>query len=49
MRQYITLECAECKNQNYRTSREVRSGEKLEISKFCRFCHKHTAHKERKK
>ncbi len=49
MRQYITLECTECKNQNYRTDREMKSGEKLELAKYCRFCRKHTKHKERKK
>ena len=48
MRQEILLECTECKNQNYRTSRNAK-GEKLDLTKFCRFCHKHTAHKERKK
>jgi large subunit ribosomal protein L33 len=49
MRQYVTLECTECKQQNYRASKETRGSEKLELSKYCRFCRKHTAHKERKK
>ncbi len=49
MRQYVTLECTECKQQNYRASKETRGTEKLALSKYCRFCRKHTAHKERKK
>ena len=49
MRQYVTLECTECKNQNYRTSKETRVSAKLVLSKYCRFCRKHTPHKERKK
>ena len=49
MRQFVTLECTECKNHNYRTDKEVRGAEKLELSKYCRFCRKHTPHKERKK
>ena len=49
MRQYITLECTECKHHNYRTSKEMRGTAKLELSKYCRFCRKHTPHKERKK
>ena len=49
MRQYVTLECTECKNHNYRTSKETRDSAKLELSKYCRFCRKHTPHKERKK
>ncbi len=49
MRQYVTLECTECKQQNYRASKETRGTEKLLLSKYCRFCRKHTEHKERKK
>ena len=49
MRQYVTLECSECKRHNYRTSKETRGGSKLELKKYCRFCRTHTAHRERKK
>ena len=52
----ITLECTECrKNENQRTlgvsryqsSKNRRNTpDKLEISKFCRYCNKHTLHKE---
>ena len=48
MREYVTLECTECKNRNYRTSKDNKSP-KLEIKKFCKFDRKHTVHKERKK
>ena len=49
MREYVTLECTECKHHNYRTQKETRGAEKLELRKYCRFCHTHTVHKERKK
>ncbi len=45
----ITLECKECKRRNYSTMKNRRnSPEKLEIKKYCRFCRKHTPHKETK-
>ncbi|MFW6159050.1 MAG: 50S ribosomal protein L33 [Planctomycetota bacterium] len=49
MRQYVTLECTECKSQNYRTSTETRGGGRLELKKFCRFCRKHTPHRQKKR
>lgn len=54
-REYVTLECKECKGRNYRTSKQTKSRgsknqvEKLALSKFCGACRKHTAHQERKK
>jgi len=52
----ITLECTECReNQDkrslgvsrYLTSKNRRNtSEKLQISKYCRYCNKHTMHKE---
>lgn len=48
-RQKISLECRECKRRNYATMKNKRAGaEKLELSKFCKFCRKHTPHKESK-
>ena len=48
MREIITLACGECKRRNYSTTKNRRkSSERLEFSKFCRCCRKHTAHKER--
>jgi large subunit ribosomal protein L33 len=49
MREIITLACGDCKRRNYSTTKNRRkSSERLELSKFCRSCRKHTAHKESK-
>lgn len=49
MRVRITLACTECKQRNYNTTKEKKNHpERLETSKYCRFCRKHTAHKETK-
>jgi large subunit ribosomal protein L33 len=49
MREIITLACTTCKRRNYSTTKNRRkSAERLEFSKFCRFCRKHTPHKESK-
>ena len=45
----ISLECSECKRRNYSTKRNRRnSPEKLNLKKYCRFCRRHTEHKETK-
>jgi len=47
MREIITLECAECKNRNYTTMKDKKKNTaRLEMKKYCRFCRKHTTHKE---
>ncbi|MEW6429847.1 MAG: 50S ribosomal protein L33 [Thermodesulfobacteriota bacterium] len=49
MRDIITLGCTVCKQRNYTTTKNKRSmPQKMEIKKYCRFCHTHTAHKETK-
>jgi large subunit ribosomal protein L33 len=49
MREIITMACTECKRRNYSTTKNRRkSSERLELNKYCRFCRKHTAHKESK-
>jgi large subunit ribosomal protein L33 len=49
MRDIITLACTECKRRNYSTTKnKKKTTERLEMSKFCRFCRKHTSHKEGK-
>jgi len=49
MRENITLECTDCGNKNYRTNREMKNTNKLQIKKFCKFCRKHQVHNEKKK
>jgi len=47
MRSKITLACNECKQRNYNTTKEKKNHpDRMEIKKFCRFCNKHTAHRE---
>ena len=47
MREIITLECAECKNRCYTTTKNKKKHQnKLELKKFCKFCRKHTNFKE---
>ncbi len=49
-REYVWLECGECKNRNYRTSVSVREGTpKITLMKFCKTERKHTSHKIRRK
>ena len=45
----ITLACTECKNRNYDTMKNKKNNpERIELQKYCRFCKKHTTHKETK-
>ena len=49
MRVGITLECTECKNRNYRSIKNKRNDpDRLELRKLCKFCQKHTPHRETK-
>ena len=49
MRENITLACTEYKQRNYETSKNKRNTtERVELNKFCKFCQKHTTHKETK-
>ena len=42
MRDIIALACTECKRRNYSTTKnKKKTSERLELSKFCRFCRKH--------
>jgi large subunit ribosomal protein L33 len=46
-REIVTLQCGDCKNRNYSTTKNKKTTTaRLEFSKFCRTCRKHTAHKE---
>ena len=43
----VTLACSECKQRNYNTFKNKKNDpDRLEMSKYCRFCKKHTSHKE---
>lgn len=45
----ITLACTECKNRNYDTMKNKKNNaERIELQKYCKFCKKHTLHKETK-
>jgi large subunit ribosomal protein L33 len=47
VRPKVTMACQECKNRNYMTKKNRRNDpDRLELSKFCPFCKKHTEHKE---
>ena len=49
MRVKITLACSECKQRNYDTMKNKKNDpDRLEMNKYCRFCRKHTPHKETK-
>lgn len=45
----LILECTECKRRTYVTDKNKRNNpDRLEINKYCKFCKKHTLHKETK-
>ena len=49
MRNLITLSCTECKQRNYQTNKNKKNDpDRIELNKYCKFCKKHTLHKETK-
>jgi large subunit ribosomal protein L33 len=49
MRNAITLACTECKSRNYQTNKNKKNDpDRIELNKYCKFCKKHTLHKETK-
>ena len=49
IRMVINLACEECKRRNYTSYKNKRNDpDRLELKKYCRWCGKHTAHKEAK-
>jgi large subunit ribosomal protein L33 len=43
----ITLACTVCKHRNYTTIKNRRNDpDRLELKKYCRWCGRHTAHRE---
>ncbi|MDP8265491.1 MAG: 50S ribosomal protein L33 [Candidatus Aceula meridiana] len=50
MRENIQFQCTECKRINYNSTKDrKKKPERLEFKKYCRFCRRHTAHREMKK
>ncbi len=49
MADIVILACSDCKRRNYTTTKNKKKiTSKLEFKKYCRFCRKHTLHKETK-
>jgi large subunit ribosomal protein L33 len=49
MREIVTLQCTECKERNYSTTKNKKTTTgRLEFKKFCSRCRKHQVHKETK-
>jgi large subunit ribosomal protein L33 len=43
----ITLACEECKHRNYQTNKSKRNNpDRVSLRKYCRWCRKHTSHRE---
>ncbi len=48
-REKIILACEICKQRNYNSMKnKTNDPDRLEMKKYCRFCRKHTNHKETK-
>ncbi|MFA5742715.1 MAG: 50S ribosomal protein L33 [Candidatus Paceibacterota bacterium] len=45
----VKLVCGICKSANYFGHKSPKAETKIELSKHCKHCRKHTAHKESKK
>jgi len=46
-RPILTLACEVCKERNYVTDKnKTNTPDRLELTKYCRRCRKHTAHRE---
>jgi len=48
-REYVWLESVESGQRNYRTPKETRGTDRLELKKYCKKLRKHTVHKESRK
>jgi len=49
MREIITISCTVCKRKNYTSTKNKKTTpDRLEMSKYCKWCKKHTPHKEEK-
>ncbi|MDO8265193.1 MAG: 50S ribosomal protein L33 [Candidatus Parcubacteria bacterium] len=51
-KKHVKMQCSACKKVNYymkKSKGKAQVEKKLDLSKFCNLCRKHTAHKESKK
>ncbi len=49
MQETITISCTVCKRKNYTSTKNKKTTpDRLELSKYCKWCKKHTPHKEEK-
>ncbi len=49
MQEIVTMVCGSCKRKNYTSTKNKKNvKERLELSKYCGWCRKHTKHKEEK-
>ena len=49
MRVKVVLASTDCKQRNYNTKQnKTNDPDRLEMNKYCRFCKKHTLHRETK-
>lgn len=49
MQTIITLQCGDCRRRNYTTVKNKKNDpDRMELRKYCRWCRKHTAHRETK-
>lgn len=45
----VVMACTECKRRNYNTQKnKQKTTDRLALGKYCRFCRKHTEHRETK-
>jgi large subunit ribosomal protein L33 len=45
----VTLACTDCKQRNYNSMKNKKNDpDRLEMKKYCKFCHTHTTHRETK-
>jgi len=47
MRENVSMACGECKRRNYTATRNKKKHTaRLEMKKYCKFCRRHTLHRE---
>jgi large subunit ribosomal protein L33 len=45
--EHVTMSCTVCRHRNYHTTKNPKNvRNKLELKKYCKWCRKHTPHKE---